>query len=44
MEQILLKMKNLREELAKQPGLKEAMLVPLGEMAKVCIQTTHPSQ
>jgi NACalpha-BTF3-like transcription factor len=34
MEQILLKMKNLREELSKEPALKEAVLRPLTEMAE----------
>uniref|UniRef100_A0A7S3ST25 Kinesin motor domain-containing protein n=1 Tax=Emiliania huxleyi TaxID=2903 RepID=A0A7S3ST25_EMIHU len=33
MEQILLKMKNLREELAKTPVLTETMLSPLDELA-----------
>ena len=33
MEQILLKMKNLREELSKGPALKEAIIQPLREMA-----------
>lgn len=33
MEQILLKMKNLREELSKGPALKETVMRPLAEMA-----------
>ena len=44
MEQILLKMKNLREELAKSPSLREAQLAPLERMEIVCAEQLERAQ